>query len=520
MADRDNRVGSLADADLEQLRARGISPAEAERQMRRIAAPPGYTTLDRPCTRGDGIDTIDAGDVERLGELSDETARDGRLLKFVPASGAASRMFKSLAAFHERGDLLEPADVEREVVSGNPDAAALAEFIRGIPRFAFRDELARVVAGQGGDLDALAAGGPYGPVLDGLLARDGMDYARLPKGLILFHGYSDAPRTAFEEHLVEAAALVRGRDSRTPVHFTVSPAHLDAFRELFERVRTRYESELGVTYDLQFSFQKPATDTLALGTDDQPFRLNDGSLLFRPAGHGALIENLGDLDADVLLIKNIDNVAPDARKGPGTMWSKALTGRLVEIRDAVFDLLGRIEHDRDDTTAIEEATAFARDTLHHDVVDGASRDAIVKTLDRPIRVCGMVPNTGEPGGGPFWARSSDGNVGLQIVEMAQIDPGDPDQRAIVARATHFNPVFMVCGLRNHRGEAFDLHRFIDPETEIVSRKSYEGRDLKALERPGLWNGAMGYWNTVFVEVPVEVFNPVKTINDLLRPSHQ
>ncbi len=520
MADRNKKVGSLTEADLEQLRARGISRDEAERQMRRIANPPGYTVLDRPCTRGDGIDAIEGAEIERLGEVSDETAREGRVVKFVPASGAASRMFQSLLAFHERRELLEPADVEREVVSGNAAAAALAEFIKGIPRFAFRNELAGVVAGQGANLETLAADGPYGPILDGLLAHDGMDYARLPKGLILFHAYSDGPRTAFEEHLVEAAALVRGGDSRTPVHFTVSPAHLDAFRELFERVRTHYESMLGVSYNIEFSFQKPSTDTLALSMDNQPFRLNDGSLLFRPAGHGALIENLGDLDADIVLIKNIDNVVPDARKGPGTMWSKALTGRLVEIRDEVFELLDRIERDRDDAAAVEDAAAFARDALHRDVTDGTSRDAIVKLLDRPIRVCGMVPNTGEPGGGPFWARSSDGNVGLQIVEIAQIDPGDPDQQAIVARATHFNPVFMVCSVRNHRGEPFDLHRFIDPETAIVSHKSYEGRDLKALERPGLWNGAMGYWNTVFVEVPIEVFNPVKTINDLLRPSHQ
>ncbi|MDX1389046.1 MAG: DUF4301 family protein, partial [Acidobacteriota bacterium] len=504
MVERKKSLGSLSDADLEQLRARGITIAEAERQIRRIANPPGYMRLDRPCMRGDGIDTIDPGDVERLNELSDATARDGDVLKLVPASGAATRMFKSLAVFQKRRNLLEPDEVDREIASGNADAAALAEFIRGLPRFAFHDELARAVERLGCDVETLAAHGPYGPILDALLAHDAMDYARLPKGLIPFHAYADGPRTAFEEHLVEAAALVRASDSRTPVHFTVSPAHLDPFRKLFERVRPRYENLFGVTYDIGFSIQKPSTDTLALDMDDRPFRLNDGSLLFRPAGHGALIENLGDLDAGLAMIKNIDNVVPDSRKRPGTMWSKVLTGRLVEIRKAVFELLRRLENDRDDTTAAEDAAAFARDLFHRDVGRDASRDEIIEALDRPMRICGVVPNTGEPGGGPFWARSSDGRVSLQIVEMAQVDPDDPEQQAIASRATHFNPVFLVCSLRDHRDEAFDLHRFIDPEAAIVSRKSHEGRDLKTLERPGLWNGAMGYWNTVFVEVPVEV----------------
>jgi hypothetical protein len=513
----------FTEADVAQLRDRGITPGEAERQIRYLVDPPRHTRVERPCTPGDGIDVIGAERAAALAALADRAARDGQIAKFVPASGAASRMFKSLLAYQR--DSLTSDELERATAGGNADALAVRTFLDNVPRFAFHADLERVIRDRGGDPDALLRTGPYDPVLDALLSADGLDYARLSKGLILFHAYDDGPRTPFEEHLVEAATLVRDGDGLCRVHFTVSPAHLEPFKKLLSRVRDRYGEAFDVGYEVAFSFQKPSTDTLAVEMDGRPFRDADGSLLFRPAGHGALVENLGDLDDAVVLIKNIDNVVRDSRKEPGYAWSKVLVGALVEIRDAAFALLRRLQRDPGEAAIVDEAEAFARETLRRETHGtGAEleerRRRVIDLLDRPIRVCGMVPNTGEPGGGPFWARTSDGEVSPQIVEMAQIDTAAPDQRDAVSRATHFNPVFMACGLRDPDGRPYDLDRFVDPDAVIVSHKSHDGRDLKSLERPGLWNGAMAHWNTLFIEVPIETFNPVKTLTDLLRPPHQ
>jgi hypothetical protein len=512
--------------DLELLRARGISVDEASGQIARLSAPPRYSDVVRPCTPGDGIEVFDDAEVDRLAALGEEAARDGRCRKFVPASGAATRMFRSLLCYHGPGRSLSVEELEAEITSGSADAGAVRTFLDGAERFAFADDLRATLAARGHDLDTLRRRGPHGPILDALLSGDGMGYAALPKGLLKFHAYPEGARTPFEEHLVEAASVVKRADGLCRLSFTVSPEHLGRFESLLERTRAAYEGKLGVTLDVTFSTQKPSTDTLAVDGSNRPFRDDDGTLLFRPAGHGALLDNLGDLGADLVWVKNIDNLVPDRLKAATFLWGRALVGRVVRLQRRVFDALARLDAAGTDGAAVDDALALAREVPGLDtsaVVDatpGERRDALVRLLDRPVRACGMVRNTGEPGGGPFWVRDSRGEVTPQIVEMAQIDPDSPSQQRLVAASTHFNPVFMVCGLRDRHGRPYDLRDYVDPDTAIIARKSAGGRELKALERPGLWNGSMARWTTVFVEIPEIVFNPVKTVNVLLKDVHQ
>jgi hypothetical protein len=435
----------------------GIAGEEAERQLRILRGPARHRRLVRPCTPGDGIERLDADAERRLSEQYGEAAERGRLRAFVPASGAATRMFKDLLAWRPGAPVEEP----------------VRAFVEGLPRFAFAADLR---AALGADPAAVAAR-DLGRVLDVLLGEVGLGYAALPKGLLRFHG----ARTAFEEHLVDAAAILRDGDDRCRLSFTVSPEHMARFEALAAERREELEPGLGVTYELDFSTQRPATDTVAVDGQGRLFRRDDGALLLRPAGHGALLANLRALDADLVFIRNVDNVAAEGWKEPGLRWARALAGRLVEL-----------EKERE----------------------------LAGAPPRPLRVCGMVPNTGEPGGGPYWVEGSDGRAAPQIVESAEVDLGDPAQQAIFRAATHFNPVFMVCALRDRRGTPYDLPAFADEDASIVTRKSSGGRELVALERPGLWNGGMAAWDTVFVEVPLEVFTPVKTVNDLLRREHQ
>jgi len=496
--------GPFTAADREQIRARGLTLEDAEGQIERLSSPSRYVDLVRPCTPGDGIRVLPEAEVDEMAAIGAEAALEGRGLKLVPASGAATRMFQSLLAYTGADRSPSRAQLDADVAAGSADARALDEFLRSIHRFAFADDLHSVLAGRGKDLDALAAKGPFGPVLDALLSDDGLRYARLPKGLLKFHAYPDGARTSFEEHLVEAASVVKRADGTCRLHFTASPEHVEAFAALLAAVRARYETSLGARFEVEFSTQKPSSDTLAIDAQDRPFRLDDGTLLFRPAGHGALLENLAELDADWVWIKNIDNVVPDRLKEATHRFARALIGLGVRLQRDAFARLERLQ---------------SREP-GQDALDDTVRLELVRLLDRPIRVCGMVRNAGEPGGGPFWARAADGSMSCQIVEMAEVDTRSPVQREIVARATHFNPVFMACGLRDRNGKAYDLRRFVDPDRAIVTRKSFEGRELRALERPGLWNGSMARWNTVFVEVPQIVFNPVKTVNVLLHDVHQ
>jgi hypothetical protein len=483
--------------DERRLAERGISRAEIERQLALFRDPPAPLRIDRPATTGDGIEEIAEGDRPGLRERWERAAADGRLMKFVPASGAASRMFRDLA-------------------QDDPDPADLARFEENLARFAFGAAVREIA----GDLSGLDPVGRRARLVEALLGPDGLDAATLPKGLIPFHRYPAGPRTPFEEHLVEGLHQVRRADGNVPVHFTISPQHHDGFVERLGGVTALLdEADLaGTRFAVSFSEQDPASDTVAVHPDNRPFRDADGAILLRPGGHGALLRNLRALDGDVVLVKNIDNVVPDDRKDEVHTWKRLLTGRFLAVEERIHSVLDELE-DGDEARALSLGADLCRDVLGRPVPGDAAE--LREALDRPLRVCGVVRNAGEPGGGPFWVRDPDGGAPTrQIVELSQIAVDDPAQRARVEKATHFNPVDLVVGLRDHRGRAFDLDRFVDERTVFLAEKSHEGRPLKALERPGLWNGAMAGWNTLFVAVPLATFAPVKTVFDLLRPEHQ
>ena len=500
---------SLNDTDRQLLASRGIPEREAERQLERLRRPPTWTLLDRPCTVGDGVRRLAEGEFDGLLEAQLEAAEAGRFTKFVPASGAATRMFRELL-YYQRG----PGRGEAPQ-AGTENAAVLKHFVSELERFAFFPELERTLASRGEDVRRLARAGAFEAVLDALLDSEGMDYDDLPKGRLLFHRDGDDPRTAFEEHLVEAAHYVRREDGTCRLHFTVSEEHREGFEALLERVGPEWARRLDARWELGWSHQKPSTDTLAIDEQGNPVRDDAGQLVFRPGGHGALIENIGQLEADLIYIKNIDNVQPEHARDATVLWKRLLGGLLAQTESQAHRAIRALR-----SGAPEDAMRFARDVLAVDVPKAEPHAFLARLLHRPLRVAGVVPNTGEPGGGPFWVRDAAGGVRAQIVETAQVDPDDADQQKILRASTHFNPVDLVCAVRDVDGKPFDLSVYIDEDTAIVTSKSIAGRDLRALERPGLWNGAMAGWNTIFVEVPLETFSPVKSVLDLLRPEHQ
>ena len=436
-----------------------------------------------------------------------------KIVKFVPASGAASRMFKNMFEFLGADYDVPTTDFEKK-------------FFDHIHSFAFFNDLnAACIDNTGKTINALLEERQYKAIVSNLLEAAGLNYGALPKGLLKFHRYADGVRTPLEEHLVEGALYAAGKSGEANVHFTVSTEHRQLFQQLVDAKVAEYEAKYGIRYHVSFSEQKPSTDTVAADMENKPFR-DKGKLLFRPGGHGALIENLNDLDADVVFIKNIDNVVPDRLKGDTVTYKKLLAGVLVTLEAKAFDYLrlldgGHYSHDQ-----LEEIIRFVQRDLRcrrADLKQLEDADLVIylrKKLNRPMRVCGMVKNVGEPGGGPFLAYNPDGTVSLQILESSQIDMKDPEKKAMFEQGTHFNPVDLVCAVRDYKGNKFNLLNYVDKATGFISYKSKGGKELKALELPGLWNGSMSDWNTVFVEVPLSTFNPVKTVNDLLREQHQ
>jgi hypothetical protein len=497
---------NFSTADLDQLKQLGIDPARAVRQINLLRTGQIDIKLERPCVVGDGIIQLQPEAHARLNRAFENASAAGRLLRFVPASGAASRMFRQLRK-------------ARAGASGSQIAADLQRFLDNLDKFAFYADLQKAMAEDGQDLARAMADRDLPLITNYLLDSCGLSYALLPKGLLAFHNAVDGARTPFIEHLAEAA-LMSGLDSEVDLHFTVSPEHLPLFKAQLSAWLKTLEENYGGLFRVTYSEQKPSTDTLALDDSGHPLRDANGQLVLRQGGHGALIENLNDLNADILLVRNIDNVVPDAQKQANLTWTRLLTGYLLEIQDEQHALLKALQNQPDDPVVRELAISFLADRLQTDVSLTSDNKALIKTLDRPIRVCGMVPNSGEPGGGPFWVRDGQGRMTRQIVEAAQIDRSDPEQAAIMSHATHFNPVDMVCGVRNWQGEPYDLTRFVDDSAVIITTKHQGDKDLRVLELPGLWNGGMAGWHTLFVEIPPEAFNPVKTVFDLLRPAHQ
>ena len=522
-----NELSHLKDTDIAQMKAMGITVEQVRSQIRTFKRGASYLKLNRPCTVGDGIRVIPEDEVRKFSLLHKEAASSGRLLKFVPASGAASRMFKALLQLRKVYQDCDRDKITRNAGQGDGEAEEVLRFMEGIMRFAFFDDIKSAMAASGFDTETELRKGRFKEIIDHLLTSRGIYYTHLPKGLLKFHSYPEGSRTSFEEHLVEAAEYVGDAEGICRLHFTVSPEHQQKFADILEGVGPRYEERYGVRFQVNFSLQKQSTDTIAVDLNNKPFREKDGSLLFRPGGHGALIENLNDLRGDIIYIKNIDNIVPDRLKCPTFKWKKILAGYLIEIQKKVFGYLERLAAEKPEHNFIEEVMDFARNRLYlSPPVDwrwkssGEKRRFLQNRLKRPLRVCGMVRNEGEPGGGPFWVEGKDGALSLQIVETVQVDPESEEQQTILGSATYFNPVDIVCAVRDNEGKLFDLKGFVDPDAVFISQKSKDGRDLKALELPGLWNGAMANWITVFVEVPINTFNPVKTINDLLRTEHQ
>jgi len=513
--------------DRQQIQSHGLTVETVEEQIQKFKKGTPYLKLDRPCTPGDGIRQLDEALQEKCLEKYQERAGKHDPVKFVPASGAATRMFKTLTKAANSYDPIRADDIERGLMEDAAENREIRDFFSGLRRFAFFPDLKAVMEKDGLDPEALLQNGDLKPFLDYLLTEKGLDYGKKPKGLLKFHAYPEAARTAFEEHLVEAAKYSRTENGDCRLHFTVSPEHQDAFENLLTRQSKGYETRLNARFAADFSVQAPDTDTIAVDMNDQPFRRDDRSLLFRPGGHGALIDNLNRISGDIVFIKNIDNVVHDRFKPDNTRWKQILCGYLLLVQAQIFSYSRELEQETATESMVEEVSRFVQNqlcvtppaSLHKKDLE-ERRSYLLDRLNRPLRICGMVPNSGEPGGGPFWAADKDGHLSIQIVETSQIDPDDADQQAIQKGLTHFNPVDLVCAPCDKNGEPFDLSRFVDRDAVFIAYKSESGRDLKALEHPGLWNGAMAYWNTVFVEVPLITFNPVKRVNDLLRSPHQ
>lgn len=500
--------------DKELLKSKGISEEQIAEQLACFKKGFPYLKLSAAASVEKGILTPDTNEQkEYLDAWEGYRQTDKVVVKFVPASGAASRMFKNLFEF---------LGADYNV----PQTSFEKMFFEKIEDFAFYDDLnmaCRKTVGE--DVPALLASGNYKAIVAALLEAAGLNYGALPKGLLKFHKYEDGNRTPLEEHLVEGALYAANKNGKVNVHFTVSPEHRTLFRTLVDAKAMAYAQKYGVNYNVTFSEQKPSTDTIAVDMENNPFR-DAGKLLFRPGGHGALIENLNDLDADVIFIKNIDNVVPDRLKGDTVLYKKLIAGVLVTLQQRTFAYLRLLDSGRYTHEQILEVLQFLQKQLYcknpeiKDLEDAELVIYLKEKLNRPMRVCGMVKNVGEPGGGPFLAYNSDGTVSLQILESSQIDMDDPAKKEMFEKGTHFNPVDLVCAVRDYKGHKFDLVKYVDKATGFISYKSKNGKDLKALELPGLWNGAMSDWNTIFVEVSLSTFNPVKTVNDLLREQHQ
>ncbi len=513
----------FSDSDQKQIISRGSTIDQVEQQIENFKSGFPPLKLEKPATENNGILILNQEKIGKYVESYESRLGSSSVVKFVPASGAASRMFKTLFAFVEN---YTGSDEDYSKFSSGETHNEVYTFFKHINDFAFYDHLKAEYDHNGETLEEAHLKRKYIEILQLLLDEPGLSYGTLPKGLIDFHPYGEFSRTPAEEHLVEGAHYAKDQQGSVRLYFTVSPEHKIKFQGYIEEVQTQYEDQFQVTYEVNYSEQKKSTDTIAVDLSNEPFRNKDGSLLFRPAGHGALIANLNEIESDLIFVKNIDNVVPDHLKETTHIYKRVIGGILLEAQQKVFNYLKEIDRNWNQDLE-QEIIDFGRDHLNFilpgsywSISDEERRKYLHNKLNRPMRTSGMVSNVGDPGGGPFWARNNDGSISLQIVETAQLDLNNPEQKDIFGQSTHFNPVDLACAVKDYKGEKFDLNKYVDPKTGFITLKSKDGKDLKAQELPGLWNGSMSDWISIFVEVPLITFNPVKQVNDLLKETHQ
>ncbi len=504
----------LSQEDLKQIAAKGMTAEQIETQLKQFKTGFPFLKLEAAASISQGIispNTDERSDFEK--KWNNYKAEGHKIVKFVPASGAASRMFKDMFTFLTSDYDTPSTDFEKH-------------YFNNIEKFAFYDALDDIcLKNEKKGIKELISENNYKAVVSNMLESKGLNYGQLPKGMLIFHKYEDGARTPMEEHLVEGA-LYAASNGEANVHFTVSNEHMEFFEKKVSQQSDKYAKKYNINYNITFSEQKSSTDTIAANADNTPFRTTDGHLLFRPGGHGALIENLNDIDADVIFIKNIDNVVPDRLKADTIEYKQVIAGILVSLQKKAFEHLNTLDSGKYNHEKLEEIIRFVQQELccrKSDIKHLEDTELVIylkEKLNRPMRVCGVVKNVGEPGGGPFLTYNQDGTVSLQILESSQIDKNNQEYMKMFTTGTHFNPVDLVCAVKDYKGKSFNLPDFVDKATGFISSKSKDGKELKALELPGLWNGAMSDWNTIFVEVPLSTFNPVKTVNDLLREQHQ
>lgn len=509
--------------DIAQIEEKGLKVAQIEDQLATFKRGNKSVKIVAAATVGNGIKQFDKKQAQVFIDIYEELKNNLKLVNFIPASGAATRMFKDLYLFVENFDPENDTIKEYFRISENKK---LEQFFNKLEKLPFYEEAFSFATANYSHFESFSTDKQQYYLVKAMLFEPGLDLGNFPKGLVPFHKYKDHIATAFEEHLLEAATYAC-KNNKLNIHFTISQDHLEKFKAEFDKIKSRVEAESKTVFQIAFSFQDSKTDTIAESETNDAFRTLENKLFFRPGGHGALIENLNNLKADLVFIKNIDNLVTAAIRKEVAFYKKMLAGMLIKIQQQCFYFLEKLDSGDYSDADINEIKNFAKEQLFlkfSNDFDSLSKEEkgikLKNLLNRPLRVCGMVKNEGEPGGGPFLIEFDNGESSLQIIEGAQIDTSNLQQKEIAQNATHFNPVDLVCGLKNYKGEKFDLHEFVDSEMSFISSKTKDGKPLKALELPGLWNGAMAKWNTVFVEVPVSTFNPVKTVADLLKSTHQ
>ncbi len=515
---------SFTEKDIQQIEAKGLTVKDVKRQIAIFKSGTPFTNIYEAATIGNGITKLNDERIDEAVTNFENQKNALSLLKFVPASGAATRMFKFLFQF------IDEYDSKEQSINAYINKHKLKDmslFMVGIEKFPFYQQVIEHIKATGVAYNELSSSEKAWHFIHAMLDPEQLNFGDQPKGLLPFHEYNeDNISTAFEEHLYEAAMYASDKN-KAKLHFTISEQYETKFNEEFKRIEAQVREKTGVSFEISFSYQQGSTDTIAVTPKDKPFRDEDGSLLFRPSGHGALIKNLNAVDVDVIFIKNIDNVVVSKYKNEVAKYKKVLAGILLKLQAQTFNYLKDLDKTQISEAKLTEIAEFLTRELSVRISDEFEKysdrykiEYLAEKLNRPIRVCGMVKNEGEPGGGPFWVKDQNWNQSLQIVESAQINLKDKAQKDILKNSTHFNPVDLVCGVKNYKGEKFDLEQYVDPKAAFITMKTKAGKSLKALELPGLWNGAMAFWNTIFVEVPIITFNPVKTVNDLLKAPHQ